>query len=608
MSSSSDSEGSLYDKSEENNCILEQFVASVTDFSSHYGSDISVSYTAHNICGKPSKFPDYGDFPQTFVMRTYGRWWDLAPSHLEPFMPQNEGHIVAEDFIEILYDTPVYPICVSLFEIYNPGALVRIWASQPEEKWALLWEGIPEIIGHKPRMFTPPIQTTKYPTKLLRLEFNQSHLEYYTELDAVLLTGSTQSLNSQYIETRDEKIISSLGNGQLVSAICKMSLHKNLIENEENIHDLSNVVKDYKSRLKSEKKRRNLGLISCLPDETILKILGYLDLKSLFQCSQTNTYLYQLCTDPMLYTILGLKPYWHCLNVEALQTLSVRSKLLQKLDLSWCGPYGSFKEEHFIKFLKNCAQSLTDLRLNTCKFVTNESCTSISQNCSNIKELCLRNCVGISSAGFQKLSKLCHLERLDLYRTNIETGQLLHILKQNINLKHLNLGSCAHVSNLDEIMSQLSISNQRLISLDLWKGYSLTSVGLRFLSRIPSLEEIDLSWCMGIGAPGDSFHCLAKGCPKLKKLFLVALRGITDWDLQFFPTLCPDLQQIDLMGIRGINAEICLLFLNHCCDLQLLDVSFCDQIKDTQVAAWRQLYKSVSIKRSFQSCGSNLSW
>lgn len=43
-------------------------------------------------------------------------------------------------------------------------------------------------------------------------------------------------------------------------------------------------------------------------------------------------------------------------------------------------------------------------------------------------------------------------------------------------------------------MRQLSITNQSLISLDLWKGYSITSVGVRFLSRISSLEEIDLSW------------------------------------------------------------------------------------------------------------------
>lgn len=48
--------------------FVEQFVHSVRGFSSQYGRSLSISYTADNIVGKPSKFPDYGDFPQTFVM------------------------------------------------------------------------------------------------------------------------------------------------------------------------------------------------------------------------------------------------------------------------------------------------------------------------------------------------------------------------------------------------------------------------------------------------------------------------------------------------------------------------------------------------------------
>lgn len=62
-------EHSLKDECESSEIpFIEQFVQDVVDFSSQYGSDISISYTAYNITGKPSKFPDYGDFPQAFVM------------------------------------------------------------------------------------------------------------------------------------------------------------------------------------------------------------------------------------------------------------------------------------------------------------------------------------------------------------------------------------------------------------------------------------------------------------------------------------------------------------------------------------------------------------
>lgn len=74
-------ESSLQDDGESSEItFIEQFVQDVVDFSSQYGSDISISYTAYNITGKPSKFPDYGDFPQAFVMVSFKTYRTLALS------------------------------------------------------------------------------------------------------------------------------------------------------------------------------------------------------------------------------------------------------------------------------------------------------------------------------------------------------------------------------------------------------------------------------------------------------------------------------------------------------------------------------------------------
>lgn len=51
--------------------FIEQYVKDFHDFSSQYGSNISISYTANNLVGPPNKFPDYGDFSQSFVMVIY---------------------------------------------------------------------------------------------------------------------------------------------------------------------------------------------------------------------------------------------------------------------------------------------------------------------------------------------------------------------------------------------------------------------------------------------------------------------------------------------------------------------------------------------------------
>lgn len=56
--------------------FLFQFSSEVVDFSSQYGSDISISYTASNVTGRPSKFPNYGDFPQSYVMVSF-QWSNL---------------------------------------------------------------------------------------------------------------------------------------------------------------------------------------------------------------------------------------------------------------------------------------------------------------------------------------------------------------------------------------------------------------------------------------------------------------------------------------------------------------------------------------------------
>ena len=51
--------------------VFEQFSDEVIDFSSQYGSETSISYTVSNFAGKPSVFPNYGDYTQAAVFVSY---------------------------------------------------------------------------------------------------------------------------------------------------------------------------------------------------------------------------------------------------------------------------------------------------------------------------------------------------------------------------------------------------------------------------------------------------------------------------------------------------------------------------------------------------------
>lgn len=57
-------------------------------------------------------------------------------------------------------------------------------------RWEVLWAGEPtKVTSPQARQFCPPIRQLSFATNLLRLEVNSSLLDYYTELDAIVLRG-----------------------------------------------------------------------------------------------------------------------------------------------------------------------------------------------------------------------------------------------------------------------------------------------------------------------------------------------------------------------------------------------------------------------------------
>lgn len=91
----------------------------------------------------------------------------------------------------IQFEDFVYPSQIYIFETYNPGAIVKVWAFTITGKWICLWENdeINASISTDSQVFSPIIKDIKIPTKIIRIEFNHSNLEYFTEIDGVLLEG-----------------------------------------------------------------------------------------------------------------------------------------------------------------------------------------------------------------------------------------------------------------------------------------------------------------------------------------------------------------------------------------------------------------------------------
>lgn len=66
----------------------------------------------------------------------------------------------------------------------------------------------------------------------------------------------------------------------------------------------------------------------------------------------------------------------------------------------------------------------------------------------------MRNCFKITKEGFENLINITTFQRLDLYRTAIESEPLIKILKNSPKLQHINLGNLYSTSilNIENIL------------------------------------------------------------------------------------------------------------------------------------------------------------
>ncbi|XP_046898624.1 F-box/LRR-repeat protein 4 isoform X2 [Hypomesus transpacificus] len=564
---------------------VDQYAKEVLDFSSHYGSENSMSYTMWNLAGVPNVYPSSGDFTQTAVFRAYGKWWEQCASAPPAFRRTPQG-FHSQDYLELAFEEPVYPTAVEVLETYHPGAIVRILAcslnpfsqNQPSDvRWEVLWSGEPtKVLSPQARQFSPSIKQLSFPTNLLRLEVNSSLLGYYTELDAVILRG-----------VKERPILS----------LYKMPVIDigDLSDSEEELAELGPGGPGGDGRNDGGN-----GYFDKLPYELIQLIVSHLTLPDLGCLAQTCKLLHQHCSDPLQYIQLSLQPYWARLSDASLDHLQARCALLQRLNLSWTGNRGALTLTGFSSFLKVCGSGLVSLELSCCHFLSEACLEVVAQACPALQELNLASCDRLHPQAFTHISKLPRLRRLVLYRTKIEQTSLLSILTFCVELRHLNLGSCVMIEDYDAVASMLAARCRSLRSLDLWRSRSLTERGLaEVTSGCRQLEELDLGWCSTLQSSSGCFLHLARALPRLRKLFLTANRTVCDSDIEELAANCPALQHIDILGTRMVSPASLKKLLAACPKLLLLDVSFCSQVDARVVQELSALFPRVDIKKSF---------
>ncbi|MBI4563525.1 MAG: terpene cyclase/mutase family protein [Planctomycetes bacterium] len=93
-----------------------------------------------------------------------------------------------EEWLELTYQVPVRPVRVRVHETFNPGAVVKIEAQDPETNWQVLWEG-KDPTTEAPAFLDVPFDPPAYATRLLRVTLDMEGVSGMSEIDAVQLIG-----------------------------------------------------------------------------------------------------------------------------------------------------------------------------------------------------------------------------------------------------------------------------------------------------------------------------------------------------------------------------------------------------------------------------------
>ncbi|XP_071576694.1 uncharacterized protein [Temnothorax nylanderi] len=127
------------------------------------------------------------------------------------------------NYIELEFHEHVYPIRVSIYEVYRPGNIIKISAQDSQSKWFPLWEGSVEIRSSRSRLFSPPLQSCNFKTNRLRFEFFKHSYVNYTKLDAVMLIGTSELILSRNPAESLTDLLNRINYSRCVHNLCRNS-------------------------------------------------------------------------------------------------------------------------------------------------------------------------------------------------------------------------------------------------------------------------------------------------------------------------------------------------------------------------------------------------
>nr|XP_050042337.1 uncharacterized protein LOC126539501 isoform X2 [Dermacentor andersoni] len=379
--------------------------------------------------------------------------------------------------------------------------------------------------------------------------------------------------------------------------------------------------------------RRSVDHVDDLPDDALLMVLAWLDIKSRIRiervCQRWRRLALRLWRSQDKLSFSGVfsicegKP----LTVSILRALLVRcGESLRSLDLPSASHALDYKAAEAISMLCPNLEYLDASGVQ----LTNVSVQQLAQKCPKLKTVLLKRCSDVGEKGLWWLLHLCkYLEHLDLTELHKLSGQCFHMAGVRLRrlvlrgcsgltatglskiatkccfLSELTLSDCLQISDHDLLLLCQNLRALRLLHLS-GSFLNLTGDSIGAIGHLPLLEELNLSHNKAVNDVVIGAICA--GCTKLRFLDITGCHhGITDIALSHL-SRCPGLRQlklnylgqitdsglgslscqgllhsIELRGCPQVSDGGVLILVELCRDLRLLDVSGCELVTNAAV-------------------------
>ncbi|XP_071558429.1 F-box/LRR-repeat protein 4-like isoform X2 [Temnothorax nylanderi] len=605
--------------------FIYQFVKDSNISTRNCKNTASISNIRNNIIGTPSNFPSHEDF----LSKTCD--FDISISPWQKQVPYTFVLKYHKDYylhhIDLKFHEAVYPIRISIYEVYNSGNVTEIWAqdSEDESRWILLWDRPPEFYEicwvtertrSGSRIFSPLLQSCNFKTKMLRLQFISNSC---TQLDAVMLIGTSKLIFSKNpedksithllyrIRARRHSCSERFCSSRWSEKFSRIQKGRHFIDTGsrnfcELLFDPFNTTGDYENAY--------LDILELQKEFPKYCVIYKSDVATSFHKSKlvhkqvsreedVPSSKQEYVNHPLL------RIHWNYVKfIEDIEFSSGKSKeqldsfsalsdeiiliILKYLDMrSFCRiskldlTASSISAPDFVNFLQSCGDGLTHLRLSR-NFVDKLSLLKISEICKNLKVLDLSYCAleGMDQE-VSSLGNLEFLEKLDLRGSCIRAESLCEILQKTRRMRDLNLsmlnywGYREHVS--DAITIQLKNSCPDLEIIDLSCNL-ITSRGIHALAECKNLRKLtmmDVKMCdvktnKYCTIDKHSSHRLFSSCQRLEEVNFINSYVMFNNNVYEDLTLCKNLRRIYLNYMSDYRYSFAIL--EQCPKLQTIYV------------------------------------